>query len=154
MEIVIQEVLWSIRGSYSAIWSLPFTNVKRHSDHWPVTVTSQPIRLSTNFMTLILDLNLTELQVVSMKHSQRVLLAIRERLPFRTPDSVPPFGRLAYTPIVETSFTELAISFLDFSPWIPPVLSRFCFKNFSVSRCIMCVILTQFWQNTHHGLKM
>ena len=33
------EVLCSIRGSYSAIWSLPLTNVKFHSDHWP-TVTS------------------------------------------------------------------------------------------------------------------
>ena len=28
----------------------------------------------------------------------------------------PPFWGLAYAPIVETSFTELAISFLDFSP--------------------------------------
>ena len=27
LEIVIQEVLWSIRGSYSAIWSLPLMNV-------------------------------------------------------------------------------------------------------------------------------
>ena len=44
LEIV--EVLWSTRGSYSTIWSFPFTNVKRHSDPWPVTVTSQPIRLS------------------------------------------------------------------------------------------------------------
>ena len=44
LEIVIQEVLWSIRGSYSAIWSLPLTNVKWHSDPWP-TVTSQTIRL-------------------------------------------------------------------------------------------------------------
>ena len=26
LEIVIQEVLWSIRGSYSTIWSLPLTN--------------------------------------------------------------------------------------------------------------------------------
>ena len=45
LEIVIQEVLWSIRGPYSAIWSLPLTNVRGHSNPWP-TVTSQPIRLS------------------------------------------------------------------------------------------------------------
>ena len=42
LEIVIQEVLWSIRptihGSYSAILSLPLTNVKWHSQRWP-TVT-------------------------------------------------------------------------------------------------------------------
>ena len=55
--IVIQEVLWSIRGSYSAIWSLPLTNVKWHSDLWQ-TVTSQPIRLFTNSMTLIPSLTL------------------------------------------------------------------------------------------------
>ena len=59
LEIVIQEVVWSIRGSYSAIWSLPVTNVKWHSDPWP-TVTSQPIRLSTNFMTLIPNLTFTD----------------------------------------------------------------------------------------------
>ena len=35
----IQEVLWSIRGSYSSIWSLALTNVKWNSYHWP-TVTS------------------------------------------------------------------------------------------------------------------
>ena len=29
-----------------------------------------------------------------------------------------PFWGLAYVPIVETSFPELAMSFLDFSPWI------------------------------------
>ena len=52
LKIVIQEVLWSIRGSYAAIWSFPLTNVKCYSDLWP-TVTFQPIRFSTNFMTLI-----------------------------------------------------------------------------------------------------
>ena len=59
LEIVIQEVLWSIRGSYSAIWSIPLTNVKWHSDPWP-TLNSQPIGLSTNFMTLIPSLNFTD----------------------------------------------------------------------------------------------
>ena len=90
-EIFIQEVLWSIRGSYWAIWSNPLTNVKWHSDPWP-TVTSLPIRLSTNFMTFIPSLTFTELWVVSMEHLQRVWLASRERLPFRTPGSVPHFG--------------------------------------------------------------
>ena len=68
-------------------------------------------------MTLIPGLTFTELRVVSMEDLQRLWLATcsRERLPFRT--LVPsPFGGLAYAPIVETSFTELAISFLDFSP--------------------------------------
>ena len=90
-EIVIQEVLRSIRGSYSAIWSNPLTNVKWHSDPWP-TVTSQPIRLCTNFMTFIPSLTSTELWVVCMEHLQRVWLASRKSLPFRTPGFVPLFG--------------------------------------------------------------
>ena len=61
-------------------WSLPLTNVKRHSDPWP-TVTSQPIRLSSNFVTLIPSLAFTELWVVSKQHLQRVWHASRERLP-------------------------------------------------------------------------
>ena len=88
LEIVIHEVLWSIRGSYSLLWSLPLMNVKWHSDSWP-TVTSQPIRLSTNFMTLISSLTFTELWVVSMEHLKRMWHASRERLPFWTPGSVP-----------------------------------------------------------------
>ena len=47
---------------------------------------------STNFMTFIPSLTSTELWVVSMEHLQRVWLASRERLPFRTPGSVPHFG--------------------------------------------------------------
>ena len=65
--------------------------LKWHSDPWP-TVTFQPIRLSTNFMTSIPSLTFTELWVVSKEHLQRVWLASRERLPFRTPGSVPLFG--------------------------------------------------------------
>ena len=89
LEIVIQEVVLSIRGSYSAIWNLPLKNVTLHSDLWPTTVTFQPIKLSTNFTTLIPSLTFTELQVVSSEHLQRVWLSSRERLPFRTPRSVP-----------------------------------------------------------------
>ena len=81
-------------------------------------MTSLPIRLSTDFMTFIPSLTFTELWVVSMEHMQRVWLAIRERLPFRTPGSVPYLG-LANAPIVETKLVELAMSLLDFSPWIP-----------------------------------
>ena len=38
--IVIEEVLWSIRGSYQTIWSFPLTNVKWHSVTWPYTMTT------------------------------------------------------------------------------------------------------------------
>ena len=89
LEIVIQEVLWSIWGSYSAIWSIPLTNVKWHSDPWP-TVTSQPIRHSTNSMTLIPSLTSTDYKWFSWSICNGC--ASRERLPFRTPGSVPNCG--------------------------------------------------------------
>ena len=72
-----------------AVWNLPLTNAKWHSDPWPVKVTSQPIRLSTNFMILIPSLTFTDLRVVFIEHLQRVWHASRERLPLRTPGSVP-----------------------------------------------------------------
>ena len=118
LEIVIQEVLWSIRGSYSAIWSLFLTNVKWHSDPWPVTVISQPIRLSTKFMNLISSLIFTEIRVVSMGHLQRCSMPAGNACP--SGHLVPsPFLGLTYASVVETSFLELAVLFHDFSPWIP-----------------------------------
>ena len=70
-------------------------------------MTSLPIRLSTNFMTFLPNLTFTELWVVSMEHLERVWLASRERLPLRTPGSVPLYGGLACALIVETSFPRL-----------------------------------------------
>ena len=102
--------------SYSAILSLPLTNVKWHSHPWPVTVTSQPIILATNLITLIPSLTFTELRVVSMENFQWVWHASRERLPIG--HLVPsPFLRHPYGPIVETRFLELVVSLLNFSPW-------------------------------------
>ena len=66
-------------------------------------------------MTLLPILTLTELRVISIEHLQLVWHAHMERLPFRTPGFVP-FLRLAYAPMVETSFPELAMSFLDLLP--------------------------------------
>ena len=43
----------------------------------------------------------------------------KERLPFQEPGLSSLLG-LTYVPIVENSFPELAVSFLDFSTWIPP----------------------------------
>ena len=62
----------------------------------------------------------------------------QERSPFRTPGSVPPFwDLLACAPIVETRFLELAMSLLDFSPWI--TLGTFSILLGSASlKFIMC----------------
>ena len=83
------------------------------------------------FMTVKPSLTFIELRVVSMEHLQRMGNASRERFPCG--HLVPsPFWELAYAPIVETSFTELAVSLLEFSPWIP-------FGTFSILLCIALV---------------
>ena len=115
---IIDRFLW--------IWSIPLTNDKWHSDPRQ-TVSSQPIRLSTNLINRIPSLTFTELWVVSMEHLQRVWHVSRERVPFRTPGSVPLFGT-CLCPIVETRFLELAMSLLDFHFEYPLVLSRVCFS--------------------------
>ena len=80
-------------GSLMVNMGILFSNMKSPSHEcWSVTVTSQPIRLSTNFMSLIPSLTFTELRVVSMEHLQRMWLANRERIPFRTPGSIPLLG--------------------------------------------------------------
>ena len=76
-------------------------NVIWYSDPWPVTGTSQPIRLSTNFITFVPSLTLTKLRVVSMVNSQAGY-AYPSDTWFRPLGG----GGLAYALIVETSFPE------------------------------------------------
>ena len=108
---------WSIWGSYSAIWSIPLTNVKWHSDPWP-TVTSQPIRLSTNFMTLIPSLTFTDYEWFPWSICNGCGMPAGNAYPSGHLVPSPILG-LANAPIVETKFLELAMSLLDFSPRIP-----------------------------------
>ena len=116
LEIVIQEILWSIWGSYSAIWSIPLTNVKWHSDPWPA-VTSQPIRLSTNFMTFIQSLTFTDYEWFPWSICNGCGMPAGNAYP--SEHLVPsPIVGLACATIVETRFLELAMSLLDVSPRI------------------------------------
>ena len=62
--------LYGRYGSYWSIWSVHLANVKWNSEARPVTVTSQPFKLYTNFMTLIPNLTFTELRDVSMTNQQ------------------------------------------------------------------------------------
>ena len=104
-------------GSYSAIWSIPFTNVKWHSDSWP-TVTFQPIRLSTNCMTLIPSLTFTDYEWFPLNICNGCGMLAGNAYP--SGHLVPsPIVGLACAPIVETRFHELVMSLLDFSPRIP-----------------------------------
>ena len=102
-------------------------------------------RLSTNFMTFIHvpSLTFTELWVVSMEHLQRVWLASRERLPFRTPGSVPLFGTClcpnCWDQIPRTChvFTRLFTLntpwyFLDFAMWQLTIFQSYMWRCIDV----------------------
>ena len=95
LEIVIEEVLWSIRGSYQIIWSFPLTNVKWHL--WPDHIQWQHPTDQTLYRTR----PFTEFWVVSIEYLRRVWHADRGRLLLRTPGPVP-LG-LAFVLLVETS---------------------------------------------------
>ena len=94
--------------------------------NWLVTVTSQPIRLSTNSVTLIPSFIFIELRVVSMEHLQRLWHASRERIPFRTPGSVPLFGACVCSNCWD-QFSWTCRLFSTFHLKYPSELSRFCF---------------------------
>ena len=89
-------------------------------------MTSLPIRLSTKLMTFIPSLTFTELWVVSMEHLQWVWLASRERLPFRTPGSVPHFGTCYCSNCWDLFPINLPCLYSTFHLEYPLVLSRFC----------------------------
>ena len=123
---------------------------------WPLPNSDFPTRLSTNFMTLIPALTFTELyDSFPWSILQRVWHASRERLPFRTPGSVPIFwlallqllrekeGDLTQsydkTPYTNRKFENqrtlrpnslnLPCLYSTFHLEYPLVLSRFCFEN-------------------------
>ena len=121
LEIVIEEVLWSIRGSYQTIWSFPLTNVKWHSVTWPNTMTTPTDQ------TLYRTRPFTEFWVVSIEHLRRVWHADRGRLLLRTPGPVP-LG-LAYVLLVETNpFPNLSLFYRTILFEYPSVLSWFCLQ--------------------------
>ena len=94
---------------------------------WPLTNSDfSSDQTFHHFMTFILSLTFTELWVVSMEHLQRVWHASRERLPFRTPGSVPFLG-LACVPMLRPDSSNLPCLYSTFYLEYPLVLSRFCF---------------------------
>ena len=84
LEIVIEEVLWSIRGSHQTIWSFPLTN---DDILWLDHIQWQPPTDRTLYRTR----PFTAFWVVSIDHLRRVWHADRGRLLLRTPGPVP-FG--------------------------------------------------------------
>ena len=77
----------------------------------------------------------------------------------------PPFSRLAYAPIVETSFSELAVSFLDFSDWtllgtfsillcLPSFRKFFILKNEWSRLCLKHIWKLYFVAFVHNRLEL
>ena len=117
----------------------PLTNVKWHSDPWP-TVTSLPIRLSTNFMTFIPSLTFTELWVVS--HGAFATGVASQQGTLTLPDTWfrPPFWDLLMLQLLRPNSSNLPCLYSTFHLEYPLVLSRFYF----VSRRHIFVILQNF----------
>ena len=81
-------------------------------------MTSQPIRLSTNFMTLTPSLTFTDYEWFPWSICNGCGMPAGNAYPSGHLVPSPILG-LANAPIVETKFLELAMSLLDFSPRIP-----------------------------------
>ena len=128
-----RNTLWNTWNRYSGSFiidlaqrSLSLTNVKWHSDHLPVIVTSQPIRFFTKLMTSIPCWTFIELQLVYLEHLRWVLLTSKERLPFRRPGSFT-FWDLLFLQLLIQVVPNLPCLSSNFHLKYPSVLSRFCF---------------------------
>ena len=115
-------------------------------------MTSQPIRLSTNFMTLIPSLTFTDYEWFPWSICNGCGMPAGNAYPSGHLVPSPILG-LANAPIVETKFLELAMSLLDFSHRIPLgtfsiLLFQKCYLNFAVflSKFIKTYILLNFNQ--------
>ena len=115
LEIVIQKVLWSIRGSYSAIWSIPLkflNDILTNRDFSTDQTFHQFYELNTD-----LDLQ----RIISGFHGAFATAVECQQGTLTLPDTWfrPSFLGFSSAKIAETRFLELAMSLLDFSPWIP-----------------------------------
>ena len=119
LEIVIEEVLWSIRGSYQTVWSFPLTNVKWHSVTWPYTMT---IPYWSDFVP-----NSTFYRILSGFHRTFATgVACRQGM-LTPPDTWSrPFGTCICSTCWDQSFSELFVIFRTMLFEYPSVLSQFC----------------------------
>ena len=94
-EIVPQEVLWSIRGSHQALWSLSLRDVTLHSGTWPYTMALSIYQTLHQFANLLR--NWTLLPILTLlpnfggfhRKLQRVRPANKGCFLLRTPGPVP-----------------------------------------------------------------
>ena len=141
---------WSIRGSCWAIWSNPLTNVKWHSDPWP-TVTSLPIRLSTNFNDLYTELDLH--RIMSGFHGAFATGVASQQGTLTLPDTWfrPPFWDLLMLLLLRPNSSNLPCLYSTFHLEYPLVLSRFYLEywKYTVFRTFLLHALT-YWAEILH----
>ena len=146
------------------IWSSPLTNVKWHSDPWQ-TVTFQPIRLSTNFMTLIPSLIFTNYEWFPWTFATGVACQ-QGRLTFPESWFRPQLWDLLVLQWLRPDSANLPCLYSTFHLKHPLVLSRFCFQ-LCTSNCVKkkeigrqlwkfriwrCVCIIQHWCLSCRGL--
>ena len=97
---------------------------------WSLTNSDFPTNQTFHqFHDLDTELDLHRLWVVSMEHLQRVWYASRERLPFRTPGSVPHFGTCLMLQLLRPNSSNWPCLYSTFHLEYPLVLSRFCLEQ-------------------------
>ena len=108
LEIVIEEVLWSMRGSHQTIWSFPLTNVKWHSVNWPYTMTTP---YWSNFVP-----NSTFYRILSGFHRTFATAVAYRQGTLTPPDTWSrPFGTCICSTCWDQSFSELVIICPDYA---------------------------------------
>ena len=99
---------------------------KRDRAFYSANEISQFQKVSFQFQDLYTELDLHRLWVVSMEHLQRVWHASRERLPFRTPGSVPHCGTCLCSKLLRPDSANLPFLYSTFHLEYPLRFSRFC----------------------------
>ena len=131
LEIGIEEVLWSIWGSYLTIWSSSLTNAKWNSVAWPNTMTTLPqIRLYTNPWPFYWTWRFTELWEVSIQHL-RTGVACRQGT-LTPPDtwSRPIWDLHMFYLLRPILFLKIVVIFPDYAIRLSLGTFRFCFEHF------------------------
>ena len=108
LEIVIEEVLLSIRGSYQTIWSFALTNVKWHSVTWPYTMTTP---YWSDFVP-----NSTYYRILSGFHRTFATGVACRQGTLTPPDTWSrPFGTCICSTCWDQSFSELVVILPDYA---------------------------------------
>ena len=122
--MVIQEVLWSIRRSYSAIWSLPHES---KMTFWPLTNSYFPTD-QTFHQFHDLDTELDLLRIMSGFHGPFATGVACQQGTLTLPDTWfrPPFLEFLVLQLLRPDSSNWTCLYSTFHLECPLVLSRFC----------------------------